>query len=152
MSVDVHNMNNDAANAGTTLGLPERMAARLRDRLLELGREIRSISEERSEAPLGSVAGTGDTAGTPGDQGDQAEQRSRQVLRDAEAMRDQAEARDIEAALDRIRLGSYGECTDCGNTIDLRRLEVQPAAARCLPCQERDEQVQAMTQRTSLWS
>lgn len=37
--------------------------------------------------------------------------------------------------------GSYGGCAACGLEIDVRRLEVQPAAPRCLICQERHERL-----------
>jgi len=46
-----------------------------------------------------------------------------------------AEIRAIDAALLRIAQGSYGVCTDCGGTIDTRRLQAAPAAQRCLTCQ-----------------
>jgi len=50
------------------------------------------------------------------------------------------EVRDIEAALERIRTGTYGICTDCGGPIDFERLEAWPTAKRCRPCQQRYEQ------------
>ena len=45
----------------------------------------------------------------------------------------------IDAALERIAAGSYGECTDCGADIGTARLHVAPEAARCLGCQEKAE-------------
>lgn len=45
----------------------------------------------------------------------------------------------IDAALERIAAGSYGECTDCGADIGTARLHVAPEAARCLGCQEKSE-------------
>ncbi len=124
--------------------LQSRMAQRLRARQRQLVEEVLSVRHERSETPQASAPGTTDM---PGDPGDQAEQRSRQAVRDAEALRDQDELRDIEAALERITAGRYGECVDCGVPIAARRLDVQPAAARCLPCQERWEQAHPVTQR-----
>jgi RNA polymerase-binding transcription factor DksA len=41
---------------------------------------------------------------------------------------------DIEAALARIRSGSYGNCETCRRTIPLERLEVLPMAALCIRC------------------
>lgn len=41
----------------------------------------------------------------------------------------------IDAALARIGAGTYGECTDCGTDIALARLQAQPEALRCIPCQ-----------------
>ena len=43
--------------------------------------------------------------------------------------------REIEDALARIRIGVYGVCVDCGETIVVDRLRAQPSAARCLSCQ-----------------
>ncbi len=58
----------------------------------------------------------------------------------AEIDRDLQELRDVEAALLRLRQGAYGECSDCNDPIALKRLEVNPAAQRCIKCQARYEQ------------
>ena len=50
----------------------------------------------------------------------------------------------IEAALQRIPEGSYGDCGDCDKPIGRERLLVQPSADRCLACQERLERAQAL--------
>ena len=44
---------------------------------------------------------------------------------------------EIDLALDRLHRGGYGRCVDCGQAVGRDRLEVLPAAARCLPCQHR---------------
>jgi DnaK suppressor protein len=41
----------------------------------------------------------------------------------------------IEAALARIQQGAFGVCVQCGDHIDLRRLEAVPWAQYCLRCQ-----------------
>jgi RNA polymerase-binding protein DksA len=43
---------------------------------------------------------------------------------------------DIDAALERIRQGSYGICTSCKQPIAAERLEALPWAERCIDCQE----------------
>lgn len=45
------------------------------------------------------------------------------------------EIREIDSALMRIAGGSYGVCEDCGETIAVGRLTVNPAAKRCYRCQ-----------------
>lgn len=40
----------------------------------------------------------------------------------------------LKAALDRIEAGEYGFCTECGEDIDAKRLDLDPAAPRCLSC------------------
>jgi RNA polymerase-binding transcription factor DksA len=63
----------------------------------------------------------------------------------AEITRDVTEFRDIEAALLRLAEGNYGLCVSCEEPIDSHRLDANPAAARCLKCQQafekRDRQV-----------
>ena len=44
---------------------------------------------------------------------------------------------EIEAALSRLRDGSYGKCRSCAQHISPDRLEVLPAAALCMTCQRR---------------
>ena len=46
-----------------------------------------------------------------------------------------AELTEVDAALARIRDGSYGECVDCGIEIAPARLAVYPTAKRCVNCQ-----------------
>jgi len=45
----------------------------------------------------------------------------------------------VDAALQRIDDGSYGQCTACGITIPLARLQAAPEAERCIACQEKAE-------------
>ena len=40
----------------------------------------------------------------------------------------------IKAAIQRMGLGTYGQCTSCGNDIDALRLEAMPYAANCIDC------------------
>jgi DnaK suppressor protein len=47
--------------------------------------------------------------------------------------------REVMAALDRVRAGSYGNCCDCEEQIPARRLDAVPWAERCAPCQDRYE-------------
>ena len=60
------------------------------------------------------------------------------------------EIRDIDAALLRIANGDYGVCADCGEFIDVRRLEAYPTAKRCRPCQTSHENRSAAPHRNSL--
>lgn len=58
----------------------------------------------------------------------------------ADVKRDTDEIRDVEGALERLALGTYGECVQCGTRIPRERLNVYPTAKRCLPCQRAHEQ------------
>jgi DnaK suppressor protein len=53
--------------------------------------------------------------------------------------RDFADIRLVEAALTRIKNGTYGLCLRCDETISLNRLHVLPHAAFCVNCQEAAE-------------
>lgn len=46
----------------------------------------------------------------------------------------------IEEALDRIEAGSFGECSNCDEPINLKRIQAVPWAKLCLACQELEEQ------------
>jgi RNA polymerase-binding transcription factor DksA len=41
----------------------------------------------------------------------------------------------IETALERMKLGIYDVCSECGETIPLERLKVMPFTELCLECQ-----------------
>ncbi len=46
----------------------------------------------------------------------------------------------IDEALERIEGGSFGECSNCGEIVNRKRLEAVPWAKLCLACQELEEQ------------
>ena len=67
--------------------------------------------------------------------------------------RDSSLLRDVRAALRRIRDGSFGNCIDCEEPINPKRLAAVPWALRCIECQEAadsDGQETAESVRTSL--
>lgn len=45
----------------------------------------------------------------------------------------------VEAALQRIEDGEYGDCASCADPIDPRRLDARPEAPLCVKCQARGE-------------
>ena len=47
--------------------------------------------------------------------------------------------RNVEAALQRMREGSFGACVSCGKDINVKRLEAVPWARYCIECQEKLE-------------
>ena len=52
----------------------------------------------------------------------------------------------IKAALKRIEGNTYGICDDCGEDIDIKRLEARPVTTLCIECktmQENEEKSQA---------
>lgn len=74
------------------------------------------------------------------DRGEEAGAEVEQGLNDAEVARDMGEMRAISEALARLEAGRYGQCPDCDELIDERRLAAEPHAVRCTACQGRAEQ------------
>jgi RNA polymerase-binding protein DksA len=114
----------------------------LEQRQRTLRAEVQEVKSERGAAP--SMM-----RGEVGDEGDIGEQRTRDAVRSAEELRDTTELLAIDAALRRIEEGAYGLCSVCGITIPLARLKAQPAAERCIDCQERHERTHPSTLRAA---
>jgi DnaK suppressor protein len=74
-------------------------------------------------------------AGEVPDAGDQSTAGVIIDINHAEVNRDIAELNEIAAAKERLDKNEYGLCADCGIEVPLQRLQVQPAALRCVPCQ-----------------
>ena len=51
----------------------------------------------------------------------------------------------MDEALKRIEDGTFGECEDCGEDIELRRLEARPTATLCVFCKEEQEKREVLT-------
>ena len=57
-----------------------------------------------------------------------------QAMAQATHERRQRERAQLHAALKRLDDGTYGECIDCGDDIDDRRLDLAPTVLRCMEC------------------
>jgi DnaK suppressor protein len=57
-----------------------------------------------------------------------------QAMAKAGQARRQATRTRLKAALTRIDEGEFGHCEDCGDEIATGRLELDPAATRCISC------------------
>jgi RNA polymerase-binding protein DksA len=80
-----------------------------------------------------------DLAGMVSDVGDESVADMLTDIEIAAVDRDVGELREVESALARIREKTYGVCADCGEPIGYARLRANPAAARCVACQSRQE-------------
>lgn len=94
------------------------------------------ISSQRGGA--GSRADAADHFG--GTEDSRAQSNTERELEFAISDREAEELTAIDAALNRIEAGTYGECVDCGVKIPAARLDASPEVARCIPCQEKIEQ------------
>ena len=85
-------------------------------------------------------------AAVEGGVGDSADEAVADLLSDldiAEITRDLGDIRALEAAVGRLAAGTYGRCEDCGTDIPVARLRAQPAALRCVACQDIHEKTYA---------
>ena len=57
-----------------------------------------------------------------------------QAMAKAVDLRRQIEKKTLEDALNRIIRNEYGECTDCGDDIEVERLKVKPSVLKCSEC------------------
>ncbi len=46
----------------------------------------------------------------------------------------------IDAALEKMESGEYGECVSCGEDIGVKRLKARPVAELCIECKSEAEQ------------
>lgn len=97
-----------------------------------------------------SAQGLQDLNGTVGDTGDESVAHMMTDLSLTAATRDVNDLQEVEAALQRIADGTYGECVDCGADIGYERLKAYPTAMRCVVCQAQHEKVYATQGTPSL--
>jgi DnaK suppressor protein len=115
--------------------LSESEYGQIRQRLLQLQQELRSLLDAGEEAlrvvELDQTS-VGRLSRMDALQG--------QAMSQERARRRQRELQRIAAALRRLENGEYGDCQDCGEAIDVRRLEMDPAAILCIRCATAREQ------------
>lgn len=106
---------------------------------------IRQILEEQRTfrheqlAELAATEGAAQATGTPVEALDASADNARaqvSLVIAAAAIRALA---DIDAAIERMDAGRYGNCEHCGQAIPAERLEAIPQAAYCMRCQHRAE-------------
>lgn len=102
-----------------------RFAALIRDRLARLGAENRRGRDAQAIVTLDQQS-IGRLSRMDALQ-NQAMAKAQQTRRDAEATR-------LRAALARLEAGEFGYCEECGDDIAPRRLELDPAAVKCISC------------------
>ena len=106
-----------------------------RQRLLQLQRELRSLldtGEDAARVVELDQTSVGRLSRMDALQG--------QAMSQERARRRQRELQRIAAALRRLEDGEYGDCQDCGEPIDVRRLDMDPAATLCIRCATAREQ------------
>ena len=61
--------------------------------------------------------------------------------------REQRLLKKIEEAIDRIDNGTFGICDDCGNEIDIKRLEARPVTTMCIECKTLQEEEEKLREQ-----
>jgi DnaK suppressor protein len=109
----------------------------LRQQLLAHAARLRADVHTHREQLIEPAAATGNTfiAGAEGATADADDERELALLR-----RSQLELDDVNAALQRLDSGRFGECERCGEVIAPARLQALPQARLCLACQSAAEQ------------
>jgi DnaK suppressor protein len=102
--------------------------------LREQQRELQQ-SIEQAESAIRDLAES-----TPRDPADAASDHSLEGSVIAQLGQNRNRLRLVEGALDRIRIGEFGNCANCGDAISLKRLQAVPWTSYCVPCQEQHEQ------------
>ena len=106
--------------------LIQQLVSQLRERQAEL----------RALLQAANGAGIADEAPTDVlDFKDMAAEDTRAVVDEVAHTHAAEELEQIAAALRRVEAGSYGECEDCGEPIDERRLRALPGTPFCTACQ-----------------
>lgn len=108
--------------------LSPRFAQLLAQREAELRAVLRAtgdLGEHSSDVSNGEVV----------DFKDMAIEETQAVVEQAKAGQAAEELEQVIAARRRLQDGSYGECLDCAEDIDLRRLMALPATPYCTACQ-----------------
>ncbi|MEW5944179.1 MAG: TraR/DksA family transcriptional regulator [Pseudomonadota bacterium] len=117
----------------------------LGDRYQKLIEEVRDELENAGQQQYAELIGR-----VPADVGDESVADALADFNAAMVDRQIHEIRDIEAARKRLKGGSYGVCTDCGDDIAFERLMAYPTAKRCFRCQQQREKTYAGEGRPSM--
>lgn len=119
------------------------IANSLRVRIEALRRELALLREGESRVEHARDLLTQDD--------DDAPQRSAdREVEQARSERLVAELAAINATAERLNDPDYGRCVDCGAAIPFARLELEPTATRCVPCESRRERCQGAPHSATL--
>jgi len=103
----------------------QELAAQLRGRQAELDAQLHAATEAAVQEAPGEVVDFKDVAADD----------ARAWIDEAAHAHAAKELAQIAGALRRLEAGTYGQCEDCGEVIDERRLRALPATCYCTACQ-----------------
>ena len=111
----------------------EPLRRKLQDRRAALLKEVQDVTGRDEDEPFRQLAGE------VADSGDESVAATLIDTNHAAVGRDLEEIRSIDRALQRMEEGKYGLCSECGTEVPIARLEANPTAERCFPCQDHFE-------------
>jgi DnaK suppressor protein len=103
--------------------MTEQLKSQFTQRIIELQHRISSIHKD--------FAG-----GRDADWSEQAGERENDEVLNALESEAKIEIQHLSNAITRMENGNYGICQTCGDEISSQRLQVQPAAEKCIQCAE----------------
>ena len=103
--------------------MTEQLKTQFTQRIVELQKRIGAIHRD--------FAG-----GRDADSAEQAGERENDEVLNALESEAKIEIQHLSNAITRMDNGSYGVCQACGEDISSKRLQVQPAAEKCIQCAE----------------
>lgn len=122
--------------------------------------DIRSALQSRREALLGQMRDASEQSGqtqftevlgrASGDSSDEALAVTMGDLSAARMDHEVRQLREMDAAMARMDSADFGLCVDCGVAIPAARLVANPAALRCVACQEVHEKTYSGSEHGSL--
>ena len=106
----------------------------MREKLLKLRAELLSVSESSADA-----AAVVELDQSKVGRLSRMDAMQAQAMAQASAGRREQMLRQIEAALQRIEDGEYGDCQSCDEPINPKRLEFDPTVVLCIDCASKAE-------------
>ncbi|MBL0709998.1 MAG: TraR/DksA family transcriptional regulator [Colwellia sp.] len=101
----------------------EQLKSQFTKRIIELQHRISSIHKDFAD-------------GRDSDWAEQASERENEEVLNALESEAKIEIQHLSNAITRMENGNYGVCQTCGDDISQQRLQVQPAAEKCIQCAE----------------
>ena len=101
--------------------MTEQLKAQFTERIIELQQRVASIHKDFAN-------------GRHADWSEQAGERENDEVLNALESEAKVEIQLLSNVITRIDNGNYGICQDCGESIAKKRLQVQPAALKCINC------------------
>ncbi len=105
--------------------------------------KFRDLLNEMRSAAVEAQPGEIPAECSRGDAGDASQNQLHHRLTRELSARNAANVRRIDAALHRIRDGSFGTCSECEEPIEEQRLESRPITTLCVSCKEDEERMQS---------